>query len=411
MKNFTLRGLESERVRDYRMLVGFEYKKLLKKKIVWIMMVIMMALCVFGACSNLFGAFYVEGELFETHYEKLNKEQTYARNLSGRPIDDELLSEMWDNYAKVEETETSKWLTESYQKYARPYNSILYLLMEIAGVDDVENMSAAQIYELRKNQQKQEWEGYYLTEGEKAYLTELDKEVRQPFVYAYGDGYECISSMLHMVGILMTLLLAVCIPGVFTEEHIRKTDQLILCSQYGKKRLFSAKVFTAVSFTIAAAILLILSLIIPVFIVYGTDGFSSQIQLSLPTTVWTLSRGQMMLILIGLCLVVSLFQCFVSLFLAEMTKSNVAVMAVMIGVMLLCMLLNIPAQYRVISQIYSFFPVNALYIVVVFGPRLIHAFGTYWTTWQVIPVIYLVIAVVLFFFGKRQYEHYQVDER
>ncbi len=191
---------------NYRSLIGFEYKKLLKRKIVWIMVVVMMILCILTACINCLGNFYVEGELFETHYEKIQKEHNFARNLSGRTIDDELLQEMWDSYAKVEETEVNQWLTESYQQYGRPYNSVLFFLMEMTGKDNVENMSAAQAYALRKQQQEQEWKKYYLTDGEKDYLAEMDNEGATPLVFAYGDGYECICAMLQVVGIFMTLL-------------------------------------------------------------------------------------------------------------------------------------------------------------------------------------------------------------
>ena len=215
--------------------------------------------------------------------------------------------------------------------------------------------------------------------------------------------------MLQGIGILITLLLAVCIPAIFTEEHTRKTDQLILCSQYGKQKLFGAKVITAVSFTMGTAVLFILSLVIPAFIVYGTDGFDSQLQLSLPTAAWKLSRGQMTLILIGLCLIASLLKCAAAVFLAEKTKNNVTVMAVMLGFVLLCMFLHIPDQYRTASQIYSFMPLNAVSVIGAFGPRMVYAFGNYWTAWQTSPVVYVVLTAVLLIMGKWQYTHYQVQ--
>lgn len=396
---------------NYRSLIGFEYKKLLKRKIVWIMVVVMMILCILTACINCLGNFYVEGELFETHYEKIQKEHNFARNLSGRTIDDELLQEMWDSYAKVEETEVNQWLTESYQQYGRPYNSVLFFLMEMTGKDNVENMSAAQAYALRKQQQEQEWKKYYLTDGEKDYLAEMDSEGATPLVFAYGDGYECICAMLQVVGIFMTLLVAACVPVIFTEEYTRKTDQLILCSQYGKKMLFGAKAFVAVSFTIATSVLLILSLVIPAFIVYGTDGFDSQIQLSLPTVPWHLTRGEMLVILIGLCLIVSVFQCLISVWMAEKTKNHVTVMVILVGVMLVCMMFNIPNAYRVLSQIYSYLPFRAISVGNVFGPRLVPVFCSYWAAWQIIPVIYGVAAVALWLLGKWQYEHYEISSR
>lgn len=43
--------------------------------------------------------------------------------------------------------------------------------------------------------------------------------------------------------------------------------------------------------------------------------------------------------------------------------------------------------------------------------RLVSLFGEYLTNFQIAPIIYLVIAILLFIAGKRIYQNYQIGAR
>ena len=96
--------------------------------------------------------------------------------------------------------------------------------------------------------------------------------------------------------------------------------------------------------------------LVPVFVIYGTDGFQAQLQLFQPNDVWLLTAGELLLILIGLSLVTALFHSAAAMVLGERLKSNMTPMAVMVGFLLFSLLFNIPEQYRILSQIWDYVP-------------------------------------------------------
>lgn len=52
----------------------------------------------------------------------------------------------------------------------------------------------------------------------------------------------------YTVSILQLLLIGICLTGVFTDEHTRRTDQLLLSGRLGKKELFRVKMLAGMSF-------------------------------------------------------------------------------------------------------------------------------------------------------------------
>lgn len=391
-------------MKEFRFLIEYEYRKLLKKKMVWITAAIMGALSIFMACSSFLGNTYVEGKLFESHYQKIKKEQAYARALSGRRIDDELTGQMQESFSKVGDFDTELlYAEEAYQKHARPYEHLRALLEELTGTEYTEGLTADRLYSLRQDLMHRRWAAKKLTEGEIRYLEEQDEEVLKPFIYQYCGSYQRIGTMLQAMGVLITLFLAICIPGIFAEEHAKKTNQLLLACPFGKETLYRAKCFVGISFSICVSCLLLGLFIIPVFIFYGTDGFSAQLQLILPDAVWNISSGQMVLILLAIFIIVSVFQCVVCMLLSERWKSSVPVMAVVLGFMLFCLSFRIPGEYRVLSQLYSYAPLNILSVSAAFGCRTIPVFGHYLQAWKTVPLLYVIFCMVLLPAGKKQY--------
>lgn len=392
------------------LIAEFEYKKLLKRKIVWISAGITMFFCFFMAFSGLLGDSYVEGELYESHYQGTMLNIKYSRALSGRLLDQELLDEMYGAFDSVPDSEEHMWGTEYYQKHARPYEPIENCIWGMVG-SDVGRVSQEQLYGIRKKLVEQEWETEHLTEGEKEYLKKQEENLEIPFTYQYSESYAQITEMMNTLTVLLTLVLAICVPGIFAEEHSRRTDQLILCTRYGKKVLYRAKVMVALSFSLALVCAMCLFLLIPVFGLYGADGFGAQIQLHMVKASWNLSMGQAMLIIIGLSAAAVLFECTICIFLAEYSGSSVTTMAIMVAGMFLALLIHIPEQYRTLSQIWDCNPISITAVWGAFSTRMVHLFGRYWTAWQVVPAAYLMIGILFLQIAGYRYRNYQVGAK
>ncbi len=86
-------------------------------------------------------------------------------------------------------------------------------------------------------------------------------------------------------------------------------------------------------------------------------------------------------------------------------------MAIPVGIMFLTMLVDIPYQFRTLSQIYDLLPTNLLVTWAFWDDRLVSIFGKYLTNFQIAPIIYLMFTVLLFLVGKRRYQKYQIGAR
>ena len=92
-----LRG-DSDKMHNFFDLVGYEYKKILKRKSVWVMLVLGVLIAVVTCAGVLIGDYYEDGIAFESQYEGMIKDRTYARKLAGRLLDKDLLIEAAEGY-------------------------------------------------------------------------------------------------------------------------------------------------------------------------------------------------------------------------------------------------------------------------------------------------------------------------
>ena len=272
--------------------------------------------------------------------------------------------------------------------------------------------SADELYALRAEAIKENWAEDGLTKGEKQFLSEKEDSLEIPFSYGYSGSYDMIASSMITVSAMLSFLIAVCLSSVFSSEHTGKTDQLILCSRFGKAPVYFAKLFTGITFSLAASLIMLLSVIVPSFLMYGTEGSDVPIQVLVPLASWDMTMGEAVLILSGLCLVASVLQCCAALFFSERFKSGIPAMGILLGVLLLTGFLNIPDSYRIASQIWEFMPLNLVSPGgTIHNDRLVPFFGTYLTSWQAGPILYLLLCILLLAAGYRVYSRWQAGGR
>lgn len=92
----------------------------------------------------------------------------------------------------------------------------------------------------------------------------------EPIVYhGYFDGWRQIADMMKLITCMEIMFIAICLSTVFTVEHTRKTDQVILCTRLGKKKLYAAK--TLAGLTVGVGFTLLLSLLMFGIIAFYMD--------------------------------------------------------------------------------------------------------------------------------------------
>lgn len=376
----------------------YEMKKITHRKIVWIVGMIMVLLCVFVSVSDLISTSY-DGEI--GGYERMNIIRQYARSLSGRSIDDALLQEMQDSYKE-----------EATDGKVRKYLPIYLFVQDITGDDDLsQKMDSDELYLERQNSIAQNRADQMLTEKEIGFWKEKELQIKIPITYEYADGWRNLWVYVPTINYMLLLMITICLSSVFSMEHLRKTDAIILCSQYGRRQLYIAKMLAGITFGLVASIVLFGTTAISSIVIYGADGFHAALQSAFPMSSWTMSIGKSVLVLFFTLLIISVLNSVLIMFLSELLKNSVAVMAIPVGIMILTMMIDIPYQFRILSQIYDLLPTNLLMIWGLWDDRLISLVGNYMTNFQIAPIIYAVIVILLFVAGKRVYQKYQIGAR
>lgn len=404
-------------MREFRTLLYYEMKKILIRKSTWITFGIFTAVTVFLMGVVFFGSTYVEGEFLETHAEGFAVEKENGKKLSGRRIDEELLREVQNAYKNIaNEKDKGYMLTEEYQTNIRRYSQVYSFIRELCGIAGINplTVSEKEFYQARTEFLKEQWENYHLTEKEKEYWQAKEEVLEKPFIFQYSMAYNDLADMhgLYMICLTVTFMLAICLGGVFTEEHERRTDQLILCSRLGRSRLYFAKILAGSLLSFAAGLFFFLLLLAENFIVYGTEGFMAAIQLFMPMYSYPISIGAVFFILSGILLLSCVFTGIFTMALSELIHSKIGTMAVIIVILFAARLVPVPADYRILSQLWNYIPINLIYLNQGFTDvRLVPLFGIQFTSWQFAPILYICLSVIFIWIGKRAYCRYQVKGR
>lgn len=425
----------------FRTLYLYELKKIIYRRSVWITSGIMLLLCVCLSFADLintsFG--YSEGdeEINISGYELMKIRRECARKLSGREIDDALLREMQEFYQGEEREEvtgvidraTGATITAAdggsadreeaardgadgmeaklvdQQKYMPVYS----WTFGIMGNDEsIYAADASGPYSERQRLIDQNRRDQMLTQNERMYWKKNDAGLKIPFTYEYMEGWGNLWNQANMINCMLLLLLTVSLSHVFSEEHLRKTDAIILCGRHGKRELYIAKILAGVTFGAAAALLLSGTALLSNLAIYGADGFGGALQIEFPLSSWRISMGGAVLFLMLLLLLISVMYSMTVMFLSEWLKKSAGVMAVPFGIMIFTLFIDIPYSYGTVSKVYELLPMNLLMTWELWDDRLLSVLGKYMTLFQVAPMVYILVSALLLLIGKRIWKRCQV---
>lgn len=199
--------------------------------------------------------------------------------------------------------------------------------------------------------------------------------------------------------------------GVFPEEHVRKTDQQILSSRYGRQKVYWAKLCAGVVVTFCLALVLVVLTFVTAFGLYGTEGFDTAFQVIYAGSSCPISVGQAVLIIYGIVVFAGIFIGVFAMTLSENLHSSVGTLSIAIGLIVLPMMVSVPEEYRLLAQLWSYLPSDIVAIWSCFSPRTVVLFGNVLQAWQVVPVLYTVIGVMAAIVTERVFVKYQVSGR
>lgn len=393
-------------------LYKFELGKILHRKISWITVMITLLLILVALGVDSLGSYYINGVKIDSNYHMNQIYKADQQKLDGRLIDQELLEEMSEGYGKIPEEAINGVVhymgTEEYQTYARPYSAIFNFARSAGQMTTSEAMvweaDEQELYQRRQNVIEENWRENFLTEKEKDFWRKQEKKLKWPITYRFKEGYWHLLDGTYTNGVLILFAVTICLAGVFSEENSRKTEQLILSSQYGRAPVYLAKLLAGISFAAGFSVMVFGMAILETYFLYGLEGFEAAFQLIMPGYSYQLSVGESVLIACGMAILSAVLMGIFVMLLSEMFRSSLGTLALTTGLIILCMFVSsLPERYRVLSQAWSYLPSNAVAVWNIFDCRTVPLFGQVLVFWQVIPILYFILGGVLAVLGKKRY--------
>lgn len=389
-------------------LVGFEIRKIVKTKSFVIAFLVFVAIQIFVAFLGCMGNSYVNGEFLETHMERNRKDLANGRAMSGRKIDEALLRDTETAMNKVDVTsdDNAYMLTDIYQNEVRPYQDVFYKLQMIAGMPglSVLSLSEEEFYERADQLRTDMYEKYGLSETEINYWNDKAAQLPEEPEYQYGTSYEMLVSMkgAYMTFMFLTFFLSVVMVNVFMVEVNQKTDQCVLCSRYGRERLYVAKLLAGIIVTLVVTMLFAMIAFTGNMVAYGWEGFHSSLQTAM--IFWypfNLSLGETYLIMLGILVLSAVLISLITMILSWVIRNCVFTVMIMVGGLFAARLIPIPFSWGLVSRLWNLIPINLLKLDQGFTDlRLFKLFGLELTSWQFAPVLFVLLGGCMFFVGK-----------
>lgn len=399
-------------------LVRFEYRKMFKKKSVVFAVTLAFVIAILSTGGTLIGSSQYNGEKYESHYSEMKKDREYARELTGRELDTELILEAAAAYATIPKDAEIYQLTEEYQKNARPYFEVYGMLRPIYQevmsrftIEEMGNLTkeqADQFYDIVSSIRENKINSSKMSDRAKEVLLEGTKEIRTPYIYTYAEGYTRYFQILYTNIILAVFVVAIMVAPLFAGEYTSKADQIILSAKYGKSKLIKAKIFTGFSVAIGIALLFVLQTYFESMLLFGPDGRDLSSQKYILAGVYDLSFGQVALLQAIGSIFASIFVAGVTMVLSAKFKTPFGVIIFISLLLVVPMFFSITDEKIVLYNLIKLLPSNMIAIWDIVDKIQYEIVGLVIPPYVMKPIFATLVAAVLLPFTYRAFKKHQV---
>lgn len=346
-------------------LVGFEYKKILYKRSIQVALLLSVLITIFSVSATLLGDYYVDGRPYESNYDAMIKDRAYARALSGRLLDTELIMETVNAYAQIPESDAYQ-ATQEYQTIARPYSQIYGIVRSVFNtaskrfnMEDFQVLTEAQAegyYSTRHEKMSEYILQTHMSDKAKERVLAMDKQIKTPFTFSYTDGYTRYFVMINAVGLFTAFVIAICLAPLFSGEYTSGADQLILSAKHGKNKLIAAKLFTGFSLTAIWGLAQLSLAFCLSLAIFGSEGGIAPLQLYVILSPYSLTMSQTALLLTVVSLFAYLMTSAITMLLSAKLKSPFGVIVLVSALLFVPMLGSVSEQNTLLYNLYRLFP-------------------------------------------------------
>jgi ABC-type transport system involved in multi-copper enzyme maturation permease subunit len=399
-------------MRSFLTLVGFEYKKVFKRKSAVIALIVGMVITCISPLMVFFGTSYVDGEPFESHYQAMIKDREYAMALSGQALDATLLMKTRDAYLKIPMVERYR-ITAEYQQYARPYKDVFHVMdwtykIDMESLRVLTDDDLGDFYQTRHEEVVQEIRAGASSEAVKETLIKLDREIKTPFIFAYSAGWDNYVGSVYTLGIIGAFILAICFAPMFAGEYSTRADQLILSSKLGKGKLISAKLFTVLSLSVLYFAVLVSIVVILCAKIFGFDGGNVPQQLIMPFLAYPLTILQGVVIFTVCTFFGTLLTVALTLLLSAKFKSPFGVIIVISVLLFTPLMLRVPETMVWLYNLFSLLPTSMMSAWSIFSHVPYELFGLILLPYVFQPVFAILATIAILTIAWKSIHNHQI---
>ena len=381
-------------MKNFWTLFGYEMKKIWKRKLAWEIIALAAGFCVYMELTSLgsshAGATFtfvdkngIEISQYLSAREQNERTLEGSRLLDGQVMDEDFFRDMRESIPSAE----TYYELESYFLLIDPrYRDYCYFR-------GAWPQTADEFYDLV--QEIDELSLEKLSGREQAYWAARATRIERPYVYRDITGVRRIVELMGNSGVpaLLPLLVGVCLCGLFSQECHSRMDALIFSTGRGRFPLYLAKTLAGAFSALAVTALAAGAAIGANLLVYGVWGFDGAIQMFawLNSTLWPITMGQAVVILLLLALAYALVCCGVTALVSVWSGSSVAALTASVGLLFLALWSRGAAV-----RFGDYLPGQLVDYTVFLNTDLTSVFGVQLNQVQSGFLLYLLIAVILF---------------
>ena len=364
-------------IMNFRVLFRYELKKIFSQKAYWLALIVMMLMLAANDITPVF---------LGTYRQRKEREQA----LSGTVIDDEIL-------ARID-------IAEDKHEFGPIYDFLKYA----TGRTEPAGLTADDLYRIRRENNGHLMDEGLATEEEKSYWEFQDAANTAPFVYKYDGAYEAFFEVVYFMCFMVLILCGIGLSGIFADERIRGTDQIIFGTRLGRKQLFFVKLLAGMICGFVSAFFFVAEEAALLPFLYGTDGWDAMLQIHIPQCMMNITMGRAVLYMAVLVLISGVFLGIITMFFSQLTMNHTASMALMILVLFASMF-NPVGNSRILKMLFDMMPGAFVGSWLFETYTTVNLFGVRMNIMQYTPVFWLLTSMLLIAAAAVLYRKYEVN--
>lgn len=245
------------------------------------------------------------------------------------------------------------------------------------------------------------------SDAERAYWTEKQAAVGEPFAYGYAGGW---GDVLACIGFFAFAMVAVCVAltPVFAGEYQDRTDAVLLAARYGRSKLVAAKIIAAFVFATAYFALAALIIMGAALAFFGAEGGDLPVQVLSLGIPYDLTMAEATWVAVGIAYLITLGFAALTLLLSSKLRSQLAIFVTCAALIFLTGMVPSGGNAMLLHALYLF-PLNALVDQVLFNSLVSYQAGPFVVDLVGLLVgVYALVLVVCVPLAARAFRRHQV---